>query len=107
MTFGSGVATTNSITNGTIWSIDAGLPAPSPNVVNFAPTTGGVGTKVLLQGAHFVGTTAVSFNGVEAAFNVLTANYISVSVPSSATTGKVAVTNAGGTTTTTKSFTVQ
>jgi len=107
VTFGSGVATTDSITNGTIWSIDAGLPKPSPTIVNFAPTTGAVGTKVLLQGAHFVGTTAVTFNGVKASFKLLTANYISVNVPSGATTGKVAVTNAGGTTKSTKAFTVQ
>jgi uncharacterized repeat protein (TIGR03803 family) len=107
VTFGSGVATTDSITNGTIWSIDAGLPPPSPNVVNFFPTKGAVGTKVLLQGVHFVGTTAVTFNGVSATFSLLTANYISVTVPSGAKTGKIEVTNAGGTTTSTKPFAVQ
>jgi uncharacterized repeat protein (TIGR03803 family) len=107
VTSGSGVATTDSITNGTIWSIDAGLPPPRPNVVNLSPTKGAVGTKVLLQGAHFVGTTAVTFNGVSATFSLLTANYISVTVPSGAKTGKIAVTNAGGTTTSTKTFAVQ
>jgi len=106
-TFGSGVATTDSITNGTIWVIDAGLPKPSPNVVNFAPASGKVGAKVLLQGDHFVGTTAVSFHGVKATFQVLTVNYISATVPSGASTGTIAVTNAGGTTMSTKSFTVQ
>jgi uncharacterized repeat protein (TIGR03803 family) len=106
VTFGSGVSTTDSIMNGTIWSIDAALPKPSPTLVNFAPTSGGIGTKVLLQGAHFVGTTAVSFNGVKASFTLLTSNYISVTVPTGAKTGKIAVTNAGGTTTSTKSFTI-
>jgi hypothetical protein len=57
-----------------------------------------------LQGQHFVGTTAVSFDGVNATFQVLTVNYLSVVVPSGAKTGKIAVTNAGGTTTSTKSF---
>jgi uncharacterized repeat protein (TIGR03803 family) len=107
VTFGSGVATTDSITNGTIWRVDAGLPKPSPSVVNFAPATGAVGTKVLLQGAHLVGTTAVTFNGVKAAFTLLSANYISVIVPSGAMSGKIGVTNAGGTTKTSKTFTVQ
>ena len=106
VTFGSGVATTDSITNGTIWSIDAGLPKPSPTVVNFAPAAGAIGTKVLLQGAHFVGTTAVTFSGVKGSFKLLSANYISVTVPTGATTGKIAVTNAGGTATSTKTFTV-
>jgi len=42
-----------------------------------------------------------------APFRVLTANYIRVTVPTGASTGKIPVTNAGGTATTTKSFTVQ
>jgi hypothetical protein len=87
--------------------LDAGLPAPSPSVINFSPVKGKVGAKVLLQGQHFVGTTAVSLNGVKAKFELLTANYISVKVPAQATTGKIAVGNAGGTTTSVKSFTVQ
>jgi len=107
VTSGNGGASTNSITNGTIWSIDAGLPPPVPHVVNFFPTTGAVGTTVLLQGAHFVGTTAVSVNGVNATFKLLTANYISLTIPSGATTGKITVANAGGKTTSAKSFTVQ
>jgi len=107
VTFGSGVATTNSITNGTIWTIDAGLPVPGPTVVNFAPGSGKIGARILLQGQHFVEATAVSFNGVNATFQVLTANYISAIVPSGATSGVIAVTNAGGTTTSARSFTVQ
>ena len=67
-------------------------------------TKSAVGTKILLQGAHFMGTTAVTFSGVSATFRILTANYISVTVPSGAKTGKIAVTNAGGTTTSTKPF---
>jgi uncharacterized repeat protein (TIGR03803 family) len=107
VTFGSGVATTDSTTNGTIWRIDAGLPPPTPNLVNFSPTKGAAGTKVLLQGAHFVGTTAVSFNGVRATYSLLSPNYISATVPPGATTGKIAVTNAAGTTKTAKPFAVE
>ncbi|HYA25358.1 MAG TPA: choice-of-anchor tandem repeat GloVer-containing protein [Terriglobales bacterium] len=102
-----GVSTTNPVLNGTIWSLDAGLPPPAATIINFAPAQGAVGSKVLLQGTHFVGTTTVSFNGVNAAFQLLSGGYISATVPAGATTGTIAVTNAGGTTTSTKSFTVQ
>jgi len=102
-----GVSSTDEVTNGTIWTIDAGLPAPAPVVVAFRPSSGQVGSKILLQGNHFVGTTAVSLNGVSAAFQVLSVNYISLTVPTGATSGTILVTNAGGTTTSTGVFTVQ
>lgn len=84
--------------------IDAGLPPPSPTIVNFSPASGAAGKTILLQGHYFIGTTTVSFDGVSATFQVLTANYISAIVPSGAKTCKIAVTNAGETTTSTKSF---
>ena len=107
VTMGNGGVSQTGLTNGTIWMLDAGLPAPSPTIVNFAPASGKDGATVLLQGQHFVGTTAVTFDGVKASFKVLTVNYISAVVPAGAKTGKIAVTNAGGTTTSTKSFTVK
>jgi hypothetical protein len=73
-------------------------------LVDFFMTKGAVGTKVLLQGVHFMETTAVTFSGVSATFRLLTANYTSVTVPSGTKTGKIAVTNAGGTTMSTKPF---
>jgi uncharacterized repeat protein (TIGR03803 family) len=106
VTLGNGGVSQTGLTNGTIWVMDAGLPAPKPTVVNFAPASGKAGTSVLLQGQHFVGTTAVSFDGVPAKFQVLTANYIRATVPSGAKTGKIAVTNAGGATQSAKSFEV-
>ena len=107
VTPGSGVATTNSITHGTVWKIEAGLPAPAPTVVGFRPASARVGAKVLIQGNHFVGATSVTFNGVNAGFQVLSVNYISATVPAGATTGPIAVTNAGGTVSSQKTFTVQ
>lgn len=104
VTMGNGGVSQTGLTNGTIWTLDAGLPAPDPTLVNFVPARGSAGTTVLLQGQHFIGTTAVSFDGVPAAFQVLTVNYISVVVPAGAKTGKIAVTNAGGTATSTTSF---
>jgi uncharacterized repeat protein (TIGR03803 family) len=107
VTFGIGVATTDDVTNGTIWSIDAGLPAPAPAIVAFHPASGEVGAKVLLQGNHFVGTTGISINGINATFRVLSVNYVMVTVPACATTGPISVTNAGGTATSAQSFTVE
>jgi uncharacterized repeat protein (TIGR03803 family) len=104
---GGGISTTNPVENGTFWVMDAALPKPSPSIVNLQPTSGKAGSTVLLQGSHLVGTTAVTFNGVNAAFQVLTANYIRAIVPGGASSGKIAVTNAGGTTKSPKAFTVQ
>lgn len=106
VTFGSGVTTTDSVTYGTIWTIDAGLRAPVPTIVRFRPVSGKQGSTVLLQGSHLVGKTAVSFNGVSAAPKVLSANYIRTIVPAGPTSGPVAVSNAGGTTVSTGTYTV-
>jgi len=94
-------------TNGSFWVIDAGLPPPEPRIINYRPTSGKPGATFLLQGAHFVGTREVSINGSNANFIVLTANYIRVTVPAGVSTGKISVTNAGGTSTSTKAFTLQ
>jgi uncharacterized repeat protein (TIGR03803 family) len=107
VTLGDGGGSTNDVTNGTIWTLDAGLPAPGPTVVNFRPVSGAVGTKVIVQGSHLVGTTTVSVNGVSATFQVLTANYLSLTIPSGASSGPISVTNAGGTATSPKPFTVK
>jgi len=106
VTFGYGSASTNSVWNGTIWELDAGLPPPKPSIVAFSPTAGGAGTVVLLQGAHFIGTTTVSFNGINASYTVPTSGFIRATVPAGAKTGKITITNAGGATTSTQSFTV-
>lgn len=104
VTLGNGGVNRNSIDNGTIWTLDAGLPAPAPVAIDFRPASGTAGATVLLQGDHFVGTTAVSVNGVSVEFRVLNVHYISVTVPAGATTGPISITNAGGTVTTSKLF---
>jgi len=50
-----GISTTNPGENGTFWVMDAGLPKPSPSIVNLQPTSGKAGSTVLLQGSHVVG----------------------------------------------------
>jgi uncharacterized repeat protein (TIGR03803 family) len=92
---------------GTIWSLDAGLPAPSPAAAAFNPASGAVGSTVLIRGNNFIGTTAVAFNGVGATFQVLNVNFIRATVPSGAPTGPITVTNAGGTTESPTNFTVE
>jgi uncharacterized repeat protein (TIGR03803 family) len=92
--------------DGTVWTLEAGLPAPTPNLAAFTPASGAVGSVVTIRGNNFVGTTAVMFNGVSASFQVLNRQFISATVPAGATTGPIKVTNLGGTTTSTHSFTV-
>ena len=79
----------------------SGLPAIS----GFSPTSGAAGTSVVLTGTGFLGTTAVSFNGMAApGFVVNSASQITVSVPAGASTGPISVTNAVGTGTSAASF---
>ncbi len=61
---------------------------------------------MLINGHNFIGTAAVSFNGVSASFHVLNTQFVSATVPAGATTGPVTVTNASGKATSTQTFTV-
>ena len=70
------------------------------------PASGKPGSIVTIRGDHFVGATSITFNGVAAAFKVLSVKFITATVPAGATTGRIEVTNAGGTTVSTQSFTV-
>jgi len=65
-----------------------------------------VGTTVTLTGTHFTGATKVAFNGASAVFSVNSVTKITATVPSTATTGTIAVTTLGGTATSATSFTV-
>jgi hypothetical protein len=105
-TIGGGVVSDNQQPSGTVWVLDAGLRAPAATVGGFAPSSGAVGTTVLIRGSHMIGTTAVMFNGVEAAFKVLNTNFVSATVPAGATSGPIAVTNAGGKTVTAAHFVI-
>jgi uncharacterized repeat protein (TIGR03803 family) len=96
----------NKFADGTVWALDAGLPAPAPAITLLNPTSGSVGSTVRINGNNFIGTTAVSFNGVSASFEVLNTQFVSATVPDGATTGPIKVTNLGGTATSTQSFDV-
>jgi hypothetical protein len=81
----------------------------APVITKFSPASGKPGTKVTLTGKHFKGTdgvTAVYFAGFSADFTIVSATTIIATVPSRARTGRVAVTAAGGSFTTTATFKV-
>jgi uncharacterized repeat protein (TIGR03803 family) len=96
----------NEFADGTVWTLNAGLPAPAPAITLLDSTSGSVGSTVLINGQNFIGTTAVSFNGVAASFQVLNTQSVSATVAAGATTGPIEVTNLGGTATSTQSFNV-
>jgi len=96
----------NELADGTVWTLNAGLPAPAPGITLLNSTSGSVGSTVLINGHNFIGTRAVSFNGVAASFQVLNTQFVSATVPAGATTGPIEVTNLGGTATSTQSFNV-
>ena len=80
---------------------------PPPTISSFTPTSGAIGSPVVITGTDFTGATAVSFNGINAtSFTVNSATQITARVPAGATTGTIAVTTPSGTGTSSTSFTV-
>jgi len=77
-----------------------------PTVTSFTPTSGPVGTLVTVTGTNVGAATAVKVNGVAVVFTVTATTSLNFRVPVGATTGFIAVTTAGGTATTTTSYTV-
>jgi hypothetical protein len=66
-----------------------------------------VGTPVVITGTGLTQTSKVTFNGVEApTVTVNSDTMVTVDVPTSATTGKIAITTKGGKAISTTSFTV-
>lgn len=69
-----------------------------PKIVSFAPSSGSVGTPVVLTGNSFTGATKVTFGGVKATtFSVDSDKQITATVPAGAKTGKITVTTPSGT----------
>jgi uncharacterized repeat protein (TIGR03803 family) len=97
----------NAFADGTVWTLDAGLPPPTPAITLLNSTSGSVGSTVLINGHNFIGTTAVSFNGVSASLQVLNTQFVSSTVPAGATTGAVTITTAGGTAISSQTFTIK
>lgn len=78
-----------------------------PTITSFSPSSGPVGTSVVLTGTGFNGTTAVKFGTLSATnFVVNSSTQITVVVPVGAVSNKISVTTPGGTVTTTTNFVV-
>lgn len=79
-----------------------------PGITGLSPAAGRAGTNVLITGSNFRDTTAVRFNGLDAAsFNVLSNGAIQASVPANATTGQIRVIAPGGSAYSSGNFVVQ
>ncbi len=88
--------------DGTIFTLAAGLHA----FVEPVPTSGAVGTNIIILGNKLKGTTSVTFNGTSATFTVVSSSEITATVPTGATTGKVKVATPSGTLTSNVNFQV-
>jgi YD repeat-containing protein len=95
---------------GNLLSITRSTSSPSALAIrSFAPTQGSVGQTVTIQGQNFSTTASsntVQFNGTTATVTAATANSLTVTVPSGATTGPIAVTVSGATATSSTNFTL-
>jgi uncharacterized repeat protein (TIGR03803 family) len=78
----------------------------TPTLTSFAPPSGPVGTSVTITGTGLMQTTKVTFNKISATFAVVSDAEVTATVPTGATTGKIAITTKGGSATSTTSFTV-
>lgn len=88
-------------------------PTPAPTITIFTPTSGPAGTRVVVNGANFGGTSAIAFSGTgnntvvsSYSFNAAGTQVTGIIVPNGAQTGPISVTTPGGTATSTANFTV-
>ena len=78
---------------------------PTPAIASFAPDRGGIGTAVVITGVNFNGATNVTFNDtIVPRFTIESSTRISTIVPVGATSGKISVTTAQGTGTSSNAF---
>ena len=71
-----------------------------PTVTTFSPTFGPPGTRVTVNGANFIGSPSVKFNGVNGTgVSVTNSTLLGATVPSTATTGPITVITTDGTNT--------
>jgi uncharacterized delta-60 repeat protein len=83
-----------------------GVPRP-PVISAFSPSSGIVGSTVTISGDNLNGTSAVRFNGLNAAsFTINSNNQVTAVVPPGASSGPISVVSPDGTVTSTVAFNV-
>jgi hypothetical protein len=86
-------------------SVQLEIVPPLPaTIAGFTPSGGGAGTFVTVTGTNLDDVTEVTFNGAAAAFPLVSATELTPTGPAGATTGPIAVTNSGGTTSSESDF---
>ncbi|MHB1462387.1 MAG: SUMF1/EgtB/PvdO family nonheme iron enzyme [Armatimonadota bacterium] len=81
--------------------------AAAPSITSFQPDNGKVGDVITITGTSLTGASVVKVNGTSAPqYTVTSATSIEMTIPSGATTGKIAITTPGGTATSTTDLTV-
>lgn len=78
---------------GVVYKLSVGLGP----FIQAVPMAGKVGAKIIILGNGLTGTSAVTFNGTDATFTVVSDTEITAMVPIGATTGAVQVNASGGT----------
>jgi mono/diheme cytochrome c family protein len=81
-------------------------PAATPTLSTFTPILGNNPATVTITGTNFTGATAVKFGGVTATFTVNSNTQITATVPTAGVTGVIQVTTAGGSVSSSATFTV-
>ncbi len=80
------------VTYGTLGYVETALDfLVTPAITSVVPARGIVGNSITLTGTNFKSIAAVRFNGMDAAFTVVSATRITAVVPPGATTGRVTV----------------
>ncbi len=97
-------ATTGFVTIGSLQSNK--IFRVNPQIKSFTPTSGPVGTVVTITGVSLKQTKEVTLGGRKAAFTVNSDTQVTTTVPTGAKTGKIAIMTAGGTATSSGTFTV-
>jgi IPT/TIG domain len=78
-----------------------------PYITSFKPTSGPAGTSVVITGVSITQTSKVTFGGVKAAtVTVNSDTQVTATVPTGAKTGKIVIATAGGSATSSGTFTV-
>lgn len=75
-----------------------------PRIISFSPTSGDVGTNVVLEGGGFHGVTRVEFGGRQATFTAQSSTRVTAVVPPNVTTGPITIVTTNGTFTTETHF---